>query len=170
MNNTPITPIPGACGPGREEAVNLYADGELEAAEQPGLFAHLAACSGCRRHLEAVMAFRRMSRCESLLVPATVDAGLMKRLDAVTHRRPENTARSLWAVPLRIGFGTAAAMVAVVFLLGAGLTAGRSHPRTASITAHQERFEPQAVNTFWRVEPVYIFYPGLIVEAEKSDD
>lgn len=150
--------------------VGEYVDGELSGDGQAGLFRHLAECADCRSTLESVLAFRRLSRSEPMNVPASCDAALMARLD-VLKRRDEQRADSgsLWDRTMHVGIGRAAAAVIGVFLLGAGLARPANEiPMAPDISVGQESVEFQPPGTFWRVEPVYVFYPGVTVEAEKQ--
>ena len=170
------TPPPRVCSQAdtSDEALNLFVDGELASEAQPALFAHLAECAGCRQTLEAVMHFRRMSRQETLDVPPAADDAFFKRLDAVkkSERRPNRAAdrRPLWQAraPLSV---RAVAMTAVLFFLTGLLVpvpTGDALPLPpVYIEAHQEGVdEARPV----RREAVYVFYPGLTVEASQGDE
>ncbi len=161
----------GFCGAGREELLYAYADGELETAVQPELFAHLSQCQTCRRALDAVMAFRMLSRSESLAVPPIADAALMARLDVLKKREEGNDqTHTLWERSLHVGLGRAAVALVIVFLLGAGWARLPTENPVPLVSASQENVEPVGgQELFWRVEPVYVFYPGLTIEAPKSE-
>ena len=154
------------CSQAMEEALNLYMDGELPFTEQPGLFAHLATCDQCRRILGAMMEFRRMSRQEVCPVPPAVDEAFFHRLDEIkarSHRvdRYEDR-RPLWQT--RAPVSLRAATMAAALLFGAGLffpqTAGEPFS-VAPVEVQEERVE------FIPLVPVYVFYPGVTVEAPK---
>ena len=157
------------CSPEWEDAVSAYADGELPSHRQAVLFGHLANCDACRRHLDVVLVFRRMSRAETLLVPPMADAALMARLDVLQKRGQEpDESRSLWEAKLKLDLGRIAAALLVVFLLGAGITRVSNNVPQTLVSAIQEQVIPRpAQTTIWRVEPVYVFYPGVTVEADK---
>lgn len=154
-----------------EELLNLYIDGELSFAEQPPLFAHLASCACCRRTLEAVLSFRRISRQESFVVPPALDDGFFKRLDQ--HKRRNNSIdrradrRPLWQARTPVSLRAAATIAGILFLAGlmvpvnAGETVAPSF--VEGIDEHVEFPDPALLLR----EPVYVFYPGLTVEATK---
>lgn len=154
------------CGQAMEEALNLFIDGELPFDEQPGLFTHLATCDQCRRTLSAMMEFRRMSRQEVTLVPPAVDEAFFHRLDEIkarSHRVDRyQDRRPLWQT--RTPVSLRVATMAAVLLFGAGLffpqTAGEPFA-TAPIEVQEEHVE------FIPLVPVYVFYPGVTIEAPK---
>lgn len=150
--------------------VGEYVDGELSGDGQAMLFRHLAECSDCRATLDSVLAFRRLSRSEPMHVPPSCDATLMARLDVLKRRDDQRVdSSSLWDRTMHVGLGRAAAAVVGVFLLGAGLARPANElPATTSISVGQESVEFRPAGTYWRVEPVYVFYPGVTVEAEKQ--
>ena len=160
-----------SCSPEWEEAVNLFLDGESDASEQPAMFSHLAECPDCRRRFQAVLAFRRLSRVEVVSVPPVVDAELMERLDILLKRRSDDgsDARSLWTSHARVGVARAAALVVGVFLLGVGM-AHVSEPADIRVSAMQERVELGGMEILRHVEPVYVFYPGIIIEADRQTE
>lgn len=155
-----------------EEALNLYADGELGLAEQPMLFAHLAACDRCRRTLSALLEFRRASRQEMLAVPAAADDVFFQRLDVLKRRteRVDRVAerRPLWHLRTRISLSLAASVAILLFSLGVLLPRDTGEilvvPRIEGLEERVE-FPPPLQH-----EAVYVFYPGLTVEATKLED
>ncbi|WP_457654081.1 anti-sigma factor family protein [Rhodocaloribacter sp.] len=168
--HTGTPPCPGAM----EEALNLYLDGELSAEMQPFLFAHLSVCASCRRRFDAVLKFRRMSRQEYLAVPPSVDDAFFKKLarhkkvslrvDRASDRRP------LWNLRTPVTLRSAVIVAVVLFLIGVmlpGSTAPEDQART-SVLGEEERVEfvdlelPPS-----RFEAVYVFYPGLTIEAKQ---
>lgn len=154
-----------------EAALNEYVDGELPMEAQPRLFAHLATCAPCRRTLEAVLAFRRMSRQEPLAVPPAADDAVFRRLDHVkqrTERAGRNAQqRSLWTAPTPLSLGAAAMVAAVLFVVGLLLPMQLEEPPSAPlVSAGMERVEFDSTPA----EAVYVFYPGLTVEATKLDE
>ncbi|NBC16535.1 MAG: hypothetical protein GVY18_04365 [Bacteroidetes bacterium] len=158
------------CTASWEAALNEYVDGELPMEAQPRLFAHLATCAPCRRTLEAVLAFRRMSRQEPLAVPPAADDAVFRRLDQVKQRaeRVDRNARqrSLWTAPTPLSLGAAAMVAVVLFVVGLLVPMQLDEAdSTALVSAGMERveFEPAPA------EAVYVFYPGLTVEATKLD-
>jgi len=162
------------CNPEQLEAVNLYVDGELHSKDQPALFAHLAVCSHCRQTLEAVMKFRRMSRQEYLTVPPIADDVFFERLarlketsglvDRVADRSP------LWQARRAISLRSAVLVGAVLFLVGMMVPLHAPPPvQDTRVKGEEEvvQFQPIEVNT--RETAVYVFYPGLTIEAQRMD-
>ena len=172
MNLITATPDAAACNPAMEEALNLYADGELDAAAQPALFAHLAGCVTCRHTLAALLEFRRVSRQELMLVPAAADDAFFQRLDDLKRRtdRVDRVAerRPLWQRRPRISLSLAACLA--LLLLGLGTLVPRSTDTVVQprIEVLEERIEFAPLVPV-RGEAVYVFYPGLTVEATKLD-
>lgn len=166
-------PSNAPCEPQLEEALNLYLDGELTFDEQPVLFAHLAACDPCRRTLAATMDFRRMSRQEVVSVPAAVDDAFFQRLDQLKHRtdRLDRSAdRSpLWNSRTPVSLRTATAVALVLFLVGFFFPQQVSDSVDSSIQVEgiEERVEFTPASRY-RSEAVYVFYPGLTVEAPRD--
>ncbi len=168
------TPAAASCSEGMEEALNAYLDGELSFEAQPALFAHLAACDRCRRTLAAMMEFRRMSRQEVLAVPAAVDDAFFRRLDQI-KRRDAHVDRSADRRPLgqrRARVSLRAAAAASLMLFVAGLLfphqAGET-PVALLVEGSEERVELRPAAPF-RSEAIYVFYPGLTVEATKINE
>ncbi len=167
------TPETASCRGGMEEALNLYVDGELSFAAQPALFAHLAACERCRRVLASTMEFRRMSRQEVLSVPAAVDDAFFRRLEQLKRReaRVDRFAdrRPLWQTRSRVSLRAAATAAMALFFVGLLFPRQAGEPRaTPLVEGRQERVElaPAAAPVG---EAVYVFYPGLTVEAARID-
>ncbi len=155
-----------------EEALNLYLDGELSAEMQPLLFAHLSACDTCRRRFDAVLRFRQMSRQEYLVVPPSVDDAFFEKLaqhrtmslrvDRAADRRP------LWNLRAPVTLRSALLVAIVLFFIGVMLP-GSTTPENASsgkVMGEEERVEFADLElTPRRLEAVYVFYPGLTIEA-----
>ncbi len=163
------SPCPGAM----EEALNLYLDGELSSEMQPFLFAHLSVCASCRRRFDAVLKFRRMSRQEYLVVPPSVDDAFFEKLaqhkkvalrvDRASDRRP------LWNLRTPVSLRSALIVALVLFLVGVMLPGSTTYgDRAAEVLGEEERVEfvdlelPPS-----RFEAVYVFYPGLTIEAKQ---
>ena len=172
MTVTPETTVPGPeCAASWEEALNRYVDGDLSFEEQPALFAHLSACATCRRTLEAVLAFRRMSRQEPLAVPPAADDVFFQRLDQIKHRteRVDRDAvrRPLWTLRTPVSLGMAAAVAFFLFVAGLLVPLQLADPDPSTfVTGVMEEVEFEAPPP---PEPVYVFYPGLTVEATKLE-
>jgi anti-sigma factor RsiW len=161
------------CDPRLEETLNHYLDGELTFDQQPVLFAHLAACDPCRRTLAATMDFRRMSRQEVVSVPGAVDDTFFQRLDQLKHRtdRLNRSAdrRPLWNSRTPISLRAASALALVLFLAGFFFPQHISDSLEVPLGVEGvgERVELPPVPPF-RSEAVYVFYPGLTVEAQRD--
>ena len=154
---------PGAwCADERAEALlNEYVDGELHAADEPELFAHLAGCPACRETFSTFLAFRLAVRAEPLGVPPTADAALFSRLDRLRSQpAPDRAAdRAPLAGALRrrvsLGAALALALVAVAFGLLAQPTEGARSTSAVPFT-----------QTVLADGPLYLMDPGLTVVAD----
>ena len=154
-----------------EETLHQYVDGELAFEQQPALFSHLAACAACRRTLESVLTFRRLSRQEIVAVPPAVDDAFFQRLDQVKRRteRVDRQAarRPLWNARAPVSLGLAAVMAAFLFLAGVMVSEGTAEAAGPPlIVGMQEQIDFDLP----RREAVYVFYPGLTVEATKLSE
>lgn len=161
------------CSPEMVEALNLFVDGELATSRQAEFFAHLATCDSCRHTLDSVMRFRRYGRMEQLVVPPATDDAFFKRLaqhkgsrmrlDRAADREP------VWRLQTRISIR--AAMLAAIVLFITGLLLRVEPPRSPSVffvSGGEERVEfPQTPGVR---EAVYVFYPGLTIEASKAEE
>jgi Putative zinc-finger len=158
------------------EALNLFIDGELGLEEQADLFAHMAQCRPCRRDLEQFMRFRRMSRAEYLAVPPAFDDGFFKKLDAlrVTNSRVDRAGdrRSLWQHKAPMSFRAVVIAASLVFLSGLLFPANAPEKEASGqVLGTDETIEfadiaPSPTST----ATLYVFYPGLTVEAAQYDD
>ncbi len=149
-----------------DEAIHLYADGELPFAQHAALFAHLAVDEGARRLLESVMQFRRLSRQESFTVTPAMDAAFMQRLARQRRVRPRAArppARpSLWQRRARVSLRTAT--LAAVGLLLVGFLGARPTPpppAPAATVAAPQAERPTVMSAH------YVFSPGVVVEARR---
>lgn len=175
MNPTP-DPMksPARCAPLHDEAVQHYLDGVLPFEAQPALFSHLSTCPSCREQMNAVLTFRRLSRQEYLAVPPVADDQFFERLarqkaqssrfDRAADRRPLWQARA--AISLR-----AAVLTGLVLLMLGVLAPSRSMTQAMVYAEVEEELVEFPEITFPIREPltVYIFYPGLTIEAPKYD-
>lgn len=165
-------PEAAQCSEAMEEALNLYMDGELPFEEQPLLFVHLAHCGQCRRIMGAMMEFRRMSRQEAIPVPPAVDDAIFERLNQAKKRSKRRDRywdrRPLWQ--FRGSVSLRAAALAAVMLFGAGLMFPQDAgmPLTAEVvSAEEEHVQPiEMIRT--PADVLYVFYPGLTVEASRE--
>lgn len=168
-----LAPIP-SCRDGMEEALNLYIDGELAFENQPPLFSHLAVCDSCRRTLEATMDFRRMSRQEVISVPAAVDDQFFQKLNQV-KKRAETVdrwadRRPLWQAKTRVSLRVATTVALFLFLAGVFVPMNSQDVLADELVEGvEERIEFMPRNQF-RGEVIYVFYPGLTVEAAMPEE
>ena len=152
--------------PDAEMRVGEYLDGELDAAHEPELFGHLAACASCRRQFEALLAFRLAVRQEPLAVPPAADAAVLARLDRVRRRDRHRPDRQADRAPLagalrrRISVGAAVAVAAVAFVLAAALPASVS-------ASDAEKAPVRLARVVLDDGPIYLIDPGVTVEAER---
>ena len=154
----------------REEAVNLFIDGQMAFAEQSRLFAHMAECEDCRRTMGAMMEFRRMSRQESLLVPPALDETILTRLELARQRTNFRDRywdrRPLWNARATLSLRTGAMLA--VLLFGAGFLfpheTGPTDVEVPSVQVVEVPSEARVVNV------LYVFYPGLTIEASRSEE
>lgn len=170
------------CSPALEEALTLYVDGELPFDQQPRLFAHLSVCESCRQTLDGVMAFRRIAREENLAVPPAADDAFMKRL--ARHKRATTAAvrtsehgpvwwRHRQPVTARVAGSVLAG--ALVMALVAPLVQPldgqiRQEKALTWVRGEEELVELNLEVPVAEPATVYVFYPGLTVEAPKTDD
>lgn len=166
-------PGPGHCNLDMAEALNLFVDGELASSFQPEFFAHLASCGSCRHTLDSVMRFRRLGRLEHISVPpATDDAffkrlaqhkGGRKRLDRAVERDP------VWRLHTRISIRSAMFAAIILFITGLLLPVDPPGPPSVFfVSGGEERVE--FLQTSNLKEAVYVFYPGLTIEASKGEE
>lgn len=158
-----------------EEDLNLYLDGELPIERQESLFEHLATCSDCRARMDSVMEFRRLSRQEYITVSPQVDDAFLERLARLkkSNDRYDRTEdrRPLWNARQSVSVGTAVLAITAVFVIGLMLPVA-GDPGTAEPTVQyvEERVEFEDVPPEIRESPIYVFVPGLTVEAYRQDE
>lgn len=164
------------CRPDLEEALNAYVDGELSDAAQKALFLHLAHCDSCRHTLDSVLNFRRMSRQEYLAVPPSVDEAVMQRLarhrDQQARVNRSDDRRPLWSIRLPMTLRVALLLAAGLFLVGLlSPISPAPEPLRIPVAGEEEliRFSDVDLPPS-RFEAVYVFYPGLTIEAATADE
>ena len=159
------------------QALNEFLDGELGVDKQPALFAHLSECEICRRELEGVMLFRRLSRVEHLVAPPSMDAAMiaklqkqktiMTRIDRAEDRRP------LWNVRRSVSVRATVLTVLLVFIMGLLYPSVKDSEMASSgyVTGSDELVEfTELDNSMWHTRTLYVFFPGLTVEASNEDE
>ena len=159
-------------------ALNEFLDGELSIDDQATLFAHLSVCEESRRQLDAVMQFRRISRVEHLVAPPSMDSGMFKklrkqksimaRIDRAEDRAP------IWSIRTAVSVRATVLTVLLVFFMGLFYpsTAERSELAAAGyVTGADELTEFPDLNlSQWNTRTLYVFYPGLTVEASLEEE
>lgn len=161
-----------------ESWLTYYVDGELPFSAQPKLFAHLAVCEESRRHLDSIMRFRRIIRDENLGVPPAVDDAFFKRLakhkkaTALRNRASDRT--SLWRERTPLTFRGTVMVFVMVFLMGLFTPLSGPSPDYASsrwVYGEEEFVEfPDYNGLFGLSSTMYVFYPGLTIEAAKGEE
>lgn len=146
--------------PDAEALLNEYLDGELGPARQPELFAHLAACAGCRSQFDALLAFRLGARQEPLAVPPSADAALFARLDGVRRRTRQAPDRRADRAPLggalrrRVPVGAMVVVALLAVLVGSVIATDAPAPRVVEAVLEDGT--------------LYVIDPGVTVEAERE--
>lgn len=156
-----------------EAALNLFLDGEMPIDEQPELYTHLAGCASCRRYLDSMLFVRRAIRDEHLTVPPIVDETFFERLAAHkevvshAHHRLERRARRREQLPV-VGRVVTLAMLVVIIVGGVVSGTLDAGDTSAAVIGEEELVNfPIENRTVREPSAVYVFYPGLTVEAEN---
>jgi len=163
------------CVGGKLDALHAYLDGELPIREQSALFEHLASCTACRRTMDSVLAFRRMSRQEYLALPPSADEAFFERLAhfkklSDQHDRHEDR-KPLWNARRSISLRAAVFLAAVVFVIGLILPMpARTEYATALIQMEVERVQFEPSDSVVLVSHLYHILDGPTVEADRSDE
>lgn len=155
----------------QEQDLNLYLDGELPFERQAGLFSFLSRDDSARSLMDSVLLFRRMSRQEFISLPPAADDRFFARLarmkegssrfDRSQDRKP------LWDTRKSISIRTFLAAVAAVFVIGLMLPTSSTGP-TAFLSQEEEQVFFNAPTIRVLQSYIYVFEPGLMIEAEKS--
>ncbi len=159
-----MTFLPPCADEEAEVLLNEYVDGELAPTRQPELFAHLAACAGCRAQFDALLAFRLAARQEPLAVPASADAALFARLDQLRRqsrrapdRRRERSAVGQ-ALRRRVSLGALLAVAGMAVWVGSVLA-----PAPAPAAP-----DDRVVEAVLEDGALYLIDPGVTVEAPRT--
>jgi len=171
-----------------EGRANAYLDGELPLSEHSAFFAHLASCATCRAALEAGLVFRRMLRYERLAVPPAVNEHFLERLSKQQNRNAKVDRAAdrnpLWHARRPVSAGVALTAAVVVFIAGF-LSSGPAPPEPTeampfTVEGFEERIEFRQVSSTRPPDqpaasaspagPIYVYYPGITVEAERLTD
>ncbi|NNF03587.1 MAG: hypothetical protein HKN17_03890 [Rhodothermales bacterium] len=158
-----------------EEDLNLYLDGELPSERQELLFEHLAACSACRARMDSVMEFRRLSRQEFISVSPAVDDSFLERLARLKKSNDrfdrQEDRRPLWNARQTVSVGTAVLAITAVFVIGLMLPmTGDTHTAEPIVQVVEERVQFEDAPSEVRESPIYVFVPGLTIEADRLED
>lgn len=155
------------------EFVHRYLDGDLSFRDQPDLFVHMADCQSCRRMMESVLAFRRMSRQEFLAYPPAADDVFFERLSSVkkmsdkVHR--EKDRQPLWNARRSVSLRSALALASVVFLVGLFLPGpDQNGYATALIQMEVERVQFEPSDSVVVESHIYHWIDGVTVEAVRG--
>ncbi|GMQ80954.1 MAG: hypothetical protein BMS9Abin05_0383 [Rhodothermia bacterium] len=163
-----------ACSKKSSEILHQYLDGELALDVQSSLFEHMADCESCRRMMESVLAFRRMSRQEFLAYPPAADdifferlAKLKKQSDQIDR---EEDRKPLWNAKRSISLRSALALASIVFLIGLFVPMpSRTNYATALIQFEVERVQFEPTDSVVIESPIYHWVDGITVEAVRTD-
>jgi len=158
------------------EQLSVYLDGELPLEDQAELFAHLATCNACRETMDAVLHFRRISRQETLLVPASVDEDFFQRL--AEHKNKTDKLKveravdrsPLWRLQKPVSLGAAILATALVFVVGLLAPAQTQTVEAALFVSGEQEFVEFPEMEFMHEKTIYVFYPGLEVEASQAEE
>jgi anti-sigma factor RsiW len=155
-----------------EEELNLFLDGELPLERQGELYAHLSRNIEARSFMDQVLLFRRMSRQEYLEVPPAVDESFFAKLDALKSSG-ERVDRFLEREPLwnsrkPVSLRAAIAAVVAVFMVGWLLPLAGDEGQTSFIAQEEERVLFDMPQTRVMQSYIYVFEPGLTIEAEAE--
>ncbi len=162
------------CAKKSAEALHRYLDGDLSFVQQPELFEHLASCKTCRRTMDSVLAFRRMSRQEYIALPPAADEVFFERLARLklltnqVDRREDR--KPLWNVKRSISLRSALALAGVVFLVGLLVPMpARTEYATALIHLEVERVQFEPSNSMIIESPIYNWVEWVTVESDRTD-
>ena len=163
-----------ACSLDGSDVLHRYLDGELSLDVQLELFEHMADCEGCRRMMESVLAFRRMSRQEYLAYPPAADDVFFERLALLKTRTEqvdrEEDRKPLWNSRRSISLRSALALASIVFLIGLLVPMpARTDYATALIQFEVERVQFEPTDSVVIESPIYHWVDGITVEATRAD-
>lgn len=153
-----------------EEDLNLFLDGELPLDRHGDLYARLADDDSSRSFVDQVMLFRRMSREEFIDVPQSADDQFFERLAALKKAGQQidrfEDREPLWNARRPVSVRTAVAAVVVLFMTGLMLPLSGAEA-TGFIEQEQERVMFETPQTRVMQSYIYVFEPGLTIEAEQ---
>ena len=155
------------------EDLNLYLDGELPLSKQAALFNHLSQDDELRAQMEAVMLFRRMSRMEFVALPPSADDRFFSRLTELKEvsdkvNRVEDR-QPLWRSNRSVSFRSALVAITAVFIIGLSLPISGGGQSTAFLDQEEEQVAFDSPHTRVLQSYIYVFEPGLTIEADQLD-
>ena len=162
------------CSTNSNEILHQYLDGELSLDVQSSLFEHMADCENCRRMMESVLAFRRMSRQEFLAYPPAADEVFFKRLAKLKKQSDqvdrEGDRKPLWNAKRSISLRSSLALASIVFLIGLFVPMpSRTDYVTALIRLEVERVQFEPSESIVIESHIYHWVDGITVEAVRTD-
>jgi anti-sigma factor RsiW len=151
------------------EDLDLYLDGELPSFREADLFRHLSVCVECREHLNGVLAFRRVLRDEFVDVPPWADDRLLARIEE-QRRVSERTSRlhardSLWTARATVSVRSLV-LAFGIFVVSLAVLASLKDGARGYVYFEQESVRFDEASRLG--SEVYVFYPGLTIEAERE--
>ncbi len=150
-----------------EEAIHLFADGELPLDAHADLFARLSVSMAARELLDSLLAFRRMSRMESLAAPPSLDLALMARLKEVQRSQQKRRDRAphpgVWGRSVQMS--VRALTVGAMLLLAVGSLVPM---RTPAEPAPIVRLAPPPTSNGVAMSASYVITDGVTVEADRE--
>ena len=173
--NISDVPESSVCSKTSLHAIHRYLDGDLPFVQQPEVFEHLASCTTCRRTMDSVLAFRRMSRQEYLALPPAADEVFFKRLARLKELKEQvdrgEDRRPLWNARRSISLRSALTLAAVVFLIGLLVPMpARSDYAAALIQLEVERVQFESSDSIVIESPIYYLVDGIMVEATRLEE
>ena len=154
----------------RNQDLDLFLDGELPGLREARLFQHLHECAACREYLSGALEFRRTSRDESFGVPLWADDKLIARVEAhsrlVQKKTRLHTRDPVWSASTTVSVRTL--LLLCGFIIATTYWSTRpADPETAQVYVEQEQVTQKE---WWHqaATEVYVFYPGLTIEADRE--
>ncbi len=148
-----------------ETLTNVFLDGLTKDDDDAELFSHLARCAACRCRLNSLVEFRRLIRGERFEVPLWTDRELFHQIERQRARSVRtHRARRVDHVRTLARVGSAALAIAMSAIL-IGVLMPRDDISFGSVSASQEVVEFET--TLPPAAPVYVFYPGLVIEDSR---
>ena len=155
-----------------EEDLNLYLDGELSPEKEGALFNKLSSDQNLRELMDSVLLFRRMSRQEYISLPPAADDRFFQRLaeikDGMGKVDRSGDRQPMWNSKRPVSLKSAIAAVAAVFIVGLSLPMS-NHSTTVFLAQEEEQVRFNTPQTRVLQSYIYVFEPGLMIEADKGE-